>query len=76
MFAHVIFHLLFINIVVIICKVTAALFCIDLFSVAEFGLFFTDEDQKKGIWLENNRNLEYYLLRTGVSCCFRWRFIL
>ena len=35
--------------------------------VAEFGLFFADDDQKKGIWLENNRNLEYYLLRSGVS---------
>jgi len=42
--------------------------------VAEFGLFFADEDQKKGIWLENNRNLEYYLLRSGVSCCFSWRY--
>jgi len=38
--------------------------------VADFGLYFADDDQKKGIWLENNRNLEYYLLRTGVSCSF------
>jgi len=38
--------------------------------VAEFGLFFADEDQKKGIWLENNRNLEYYLLRTGVGLLY------
>lgn len=38
--------------------------------MAEFGLFFADEDQKKGIWLENNRNLEYYLLRTGVGLLY------
>jgi len=45
--------------------------------VAEYGLYFADDDQKKGIWLENNRNLEYYLLRTGVSCCcFSWCSIL
>lgn len=38
--------------------------------VSEYGLFFADDDQKKGIWLENNRNLEYYLLRSGVSSFF------
>ena len=38
--------------------------------VSEFGLFFADDDQKKGIWLENNRNLEYYLLRSGVISSF------
>jgi len=46
------------------------LLCTGLFSVAEFGLFFADDDQKKGIWLENNRNLEHYLLRSGVSDWF------
>ena len=48
----------------------SALTNLTLCLVAEYGLFFADDDQKKGIWLENNRNLEYYLLRSGVRCFF------
>jgi hypothetical protein len=29
-------------------------------------LFLSDDDPKKGVWLENGRTLEYYLLRNGV----------
>ena len=36
-------------------------------SAAEYGLFLGDDDPRKGIWLENTRNLDYYLLRNGVS---------
>ena len=36
-------------------------------SVNDYGLFLADEDPRKGIWLESLRNLEYYLLRQGVS---------
>ncbi|RWS15528.1 talin-1-like protein [Dinothrombium tinctorium] len=32
---------------------------------ADYGLFLTDEDPKKGVWLEPGRSLEYYLLRNG-----------
>ncbi|XP_067653820.1 talin-1-like isoform X2 [Haliotis asinina] len=31
----------------------------------DFGLFLADEDPKKGVWLEQGRSLEYYLLRNG-----------
>uniref|UniRef100_A0A646QFM5 Talin1 n=1 Tax=Hemiscolopendra marginata TaxID=943146 RepID=A0A646QFM5_9MYRI len=31
----------------------------------DYGLFLADEDVKKGVWLEQGRNLEYYLLRNG-----------
>ncbi|XP_074594271.1 talin-1-like [Brevipalpus obovatus] len=31
----------------------------------DFGLFLTDEDPKKGVWLENGRTLDYYMLRNG-----------
>ena len=33
----------------------------------EYGLFLTDEDPKKGVWLEPQRTLEHYLLRDNVS---------
>lgn len=33
----------------------------------DYGLFLADEDVKKGVWLEPGRNLEYYILRNGVS---------
>ena len=36
-------------------------------SAKDYGLFLTDEDPKKGVWLEPGRSLEYYLLRNGVS---------
>lgn len=31
----------------------------------DYGLFLADEDPKKGVWLEQGRSLEYYLLRNG-----------
>jgi talin len=32
----------------------------------EFGLFLaSEEDNKKGIWLEASRSLDYYMLRNG-----------
>ena len=36
-------------------------------SAKDYGLFLADEDVKKGVWLEPIRNLEYYILRNGVS---------
>jgi len=33
----------------------------------QYGLFNTDEDPKKGVWLEPGRTLEHYLLRDNVS---------
>ncbi|BFZ14072.1 hypothetical protein BsWGS_17114 [Bradybaena similaris] len=32
---------------------------------SEYGLFLADDDPKKGVWLEQGRSLEYYLLRNG-----------
>ena len=45
---------------------------------AEFGLFLADDDPKKGVWLENGRPLEYYLLRSGDLLEYRKkaRFVL
>nr|AAI21720.1 Zgc:152648 [Danio rerio]AAI65231.1 Unknown (protein for MGC:193093) [Danio rerio] len=40
---------------------------------SEYGLFLSDEDPRKGIWLEGGRTLDYYMLRNGVSAliiCF------
>uniref|UniRef100_A0A8C5M313 Talin 2 n=1 Tax=Leptobrachium leishanense TaxID=445787 RepID=A0A8C5M313_9ANUR len=31
----------------------------------DFGLFLSDEDPRKGIWLEAGRTLDYYMLRNG-----------
>lgn len=32
----------------------------------EYGLFLaSEEDNKKGIWLEASRSLDYYMLRNG-----------
>ena len=31
----------------------------------DYGLFLSDEDIKKGVWLEPGRNLDYYILRNG-----------
>ncbi|XP_077792732.1 talin-1 isoform X1 [Podarcis muralis] len=31
----------------------------------DFGLFLSDEDPKKGIWLESGKALDYYMLRNG-----------
>ena len=36
-----------------------------LFLAKDYGLFLADEDQKKGVWLEPGRNLDYYILRNG-----------
>jgi hypothetical protein len=32
-------------------------------TATEFGLFLSDEENKQGVWLEQGRNLGYYLLR-------------
>ncbi|XP_049817811.1 talin-2 isoform X3 [Aethina tumida] len=37
----------------------------NLGKATDYGLFLTDEDNKTGVWLEPNRSLEYYLLRSG-----------
>lgn len=31
----------------------------------DYGLFLSDEDPKKGVWLDKKHTLEYYLLRNG-----------
>ncbi|XP_078388745.1 talin-2 isoform X2 [Cetorhinus maximus] len=31
----------------------------------DFGLFLSDDDPRKGIWLESGRTLDYYMLRNG-----------
>lgn len=36
-----------------------------LYLAKDYGLFFADEDVKKGVWLEPVRNLDYYILRNG-----------
>lgn len=41
------------------------LYC--LFAASDYGLFLSDEDPKKGIWLEAGKALDYYMLRNGVS---------
>ena len=35
----------------------------------QYGLFLTDEDPKKGVWLEPTKTLEHYLLRNNVREC-------
>ncbi|XP_074468145.1 talin-2 isoform X2 [Sebastes fasciatus] len=32
---------------------------------SDYGLFLSDEDPRKGIWLESGRTLDYYMLRNG-----------
>ncbi|XP_034385157.1 talin-2a [Cyclopterus lumpus] len=32
---------------------------------SDYGLFLSDEDPRKGIWLESGRTLDYYMLRSG-----------
>ena len=32
----------------------------------QYGLFLTDEDPKKGVWLDPTKTLEHYLLRNNV----------
>lgn len=45
-----------------------------LSSAHDFGLFLSDEDPKKGIWLEAGKALDYYMLRNGVSASLRGAF--
>jgi len=33
------------------------------FKLKEYGLFLTDDDPRKGVWLEPGRTLEYYMLK-------------
>lgn len=35
-------------------------------SASDYGLFLSDDDPRKGIWLESGRTLDYYMLRNGV----------
>ncbi|XP_045080973.1 talin-2a isoform X1 [Coregonus clupeaformis] len=32
---------------------------------SDYGLFLSDEDPRKGIWLQSGRTLDYYMLRNG-----------
>lgn len=43
--------------------VFAVAFCV---SASDYGLFLSDDDPRKGIWLESGRTLDYYMLRNGV----------
>lgn len=44
--------------------------CVSLFcsAASDYGLFLSDDDPRKGIWLEAGRTLDYYMLRNGVWC--------
>ncbi|UYV64796.1 TLN1 [Cordylochernes scorpioides] len=37
----------------------------------DYGLYLSDEDPKKGVWLESGRSLEYYLLKDGDMLEYR-----
>ncbi|XP_074136427.1 talin-1 isoform X1 [Sminthopsis crassicaudata] len=37
----------------------------------DFGLFLSDDDPKKGIWLEAGKALDYYMLRNGDTMEYR-----
>ncbi|NWH33687.1 TLN1 protein, partial [Chloropsis hardwickii] len=37
----------------------------------DFGLFLSDEDPKKGIWLEAGKALDYYMLRNGDTMQYK-----
>lgn len=41
-------------------------FCLTL-PASDYGLFLSDEDPRKGIWLESGRTMDYYMLRNGVK---------
>lgn len=43
---------------------TRSLLCV---SASDYGLFLSDDDPRKGIWLESGRTLDYYMLRNGVK---------
>lgn len=36
-------------------------------AASDYGLFLSDDDPRKGIWLESGRTLDYYMLRNGVN---------
>lgn len=40
---------------------------VSVFKANDYGLFLSDEDPKKGIWLDAGKALDYYMLRNGVS---------
>ena len=45
------------------------IFSLSVFSLSpasDYGLFLSDDDPRKGIWLESGRTLDYYMLRNGV----------
>lgn len=48
-----------------ICASNMLVFAVRL-SASDYGLFLSDEDPRKGIWLESGRTLDYYMLRNGV----------
>ncbi|XP_069780289.1 talin-1 [Narcine bancroftii] len=37
----------------------------------DYGLFLSDEDPKKGIWLESGKALDYYMLRNGDTLDYK-----
>ncbi|MEQ2241528.1 Talin-1, partial [Ilyodon furcidens] len=37
----------------------------------DYGLFLSDEDPKKGIWLEAGKALDYYMLRNGDTLDYK-----
>ncbi|CAL8103548.1 unnamed protein product [Calicophoron daubneyi] len=40
----------------------------------DYGLFLPHEDNKKGLWLDNARTLEHYILRNGDTVEYRYRY--
>ncbi|TPP61971.1 Talin [Fasciola gigantica] len=40
----------------------------------DHGLFLPHEDNKKGLWLDNARTLEHYILRNGDTVEYRYRY--
>ncbi|XP_016086932.1 talin-2-like [Sinocyclocheilus grahami] len=36
-----------------------------MIAASDYGLFLSDDDPRKGIWLESGRTLDYYMLRNG-----------
>ncbi|KAH9595891.1 Talin-1 [Schistosoma haematobium] len=40
----------------------------------DYGLFLPHEDNKKGLWLDNSRTLEHYILRNGDTVEYRYRY--
>ncbi|GAA29942.2 talin [Clonorchis sinensis] len=42
-------------------------------SAKDHGLFLPHEDNKKGLWLDNSRTLEHYILRNGDTVQYRYR---